>query len=72
MAFSSSILNLIERYDFEGIIMDIDNMALATNISKKTFTVRGIKNKNTKSIKILWSDSNYFRVFKVYSRRYRS
>ena len=67
MAFSSSILDLIERYDFEGIIMDIDNMALATNISKKTlYSKKFIKNKNTKSIKILWSDSRLFQSFQRY------
>lgn len=67
MAFSSSILNTLGQYDFEGIIMDIDNLALATGHSKENlFSKRFIKNKHSKALKIFWSDSRLFQSFQRY------
>lgn len=67
MAFSSSILNTLDQYDFEGIIMDIDNLALATGYSKEyLFSKRFIKNERSKALKIFWSDSRLFQSFQRY------
>ena len=57
MAFSSSMVDLYNQFDFKGLIMDRDNIKLSLESDKLPTYAQGV---NGSEIPILWSDSILF------------
>lgn len=64
MAFSSSMVDIYNEFNFKGMIMDRDNVRLALGTKKLPTKAQGLKNN---SIQILWSDSILFQKIQHYA-----
>ena len=62
MAFSSSMVDIYNEFNFKGMIMDRDNVRLAIGPKKLPTKAQGLKNN---SIQILWSDSILFQKIQI-------
>lgn len=64
MAFSSSMIDIYNEFNFKGMVMDRDNVKLALGSNKLPTRAEGIKNS---SIQMLWSDSILFQKVQHYA-----
>lgn len=64
MAFSSSMINLYKIFDYEGFIMDRDNIKISINNNNVPNNVLG---NNGDSMPVLWSDSILFQKVQHYA-----
>ena len=64
MAFSSSMVDIYNEFNFKGMIMDRDNVRLALGTKKLPTKAQGL---NDNSIQILWSDSILFQKIQHYA-----
>ncbi|GAB2924911.1 hypothetical protein [Rheinheimera gaetbuli] len=60
MAFSSSLVELYNNFNYSGMIMDRDNIKLSLNVSDTELPTHALGNNGNNNIAVLWSDSVLF------------